>query len=307
MMRRRSIFQACAGRHRNEVNPEFIQALCSKYFFSGASRVLLIAIFLSCLLHAPGLSNSVEANDHEVHQPSIYLPLAPNQWPLEDSLSASRAARDGMTWIYHGDAAQVNPNALIYDAASQTLWAGTDAGLIAWRSEEGMQKRYGAQNGLPSSRILSLALGSDGRLWAGTDAGLAFLDSASRWSKAGIPHVGLREPWLDTDTIRSIAILPSSDLEAPEDALWALLQGHLSHRDHSGVWGQPEALPRRLVATLDGAADLLVDRKGGLWLGTRRGTVSAFEPWSMAVDRPAIIHWKRLPCQSGADPGYRRR
>jgi hypothetical protein len=53
------------------------------------------------------------------------------------------------------------------------LWAATDAGLVA--IEHGMDPiRFTTADGLPSSRVLSLASGPDG-VWVGTARGLAFV------------------------------------------------------------------------------------------------------------------------------------
>jgi ligand-binding sensor domain-containing protein len=63
------------------------------------------------------------------------------------------------------------------------LWAATDAGLIAFDRERN-PLHLTTSDGLPSSRVLSLASGSDG-VWVGTTRGLAFVRDGGTVERIG--------------------------------------------------------------------------------------------------------------------------
>ena len=56
-----------------------------------------------------------------------------------------------------------------------SLWCGTRAGLSRWQN--GQMTSFTKEDGLPSSRIRSLAVDSNDQLWIGTRAGLARFDN----------------------------------------------------------------------------------------------------------------------------------
>jgi ligand-binding sensor domain-containing protein len=85
------------------------------------------------------------------------------------------------------------------------VWLATSAGLLRVAPAEvqafsfAAAGHYTEADGLPSRRIMALAVGEDGRLWIGTDAGLAVLAGDS-------VRVQTAEDGLPDDAIRDIAV-----------------------------------------------------------------------------------------------------
>lgn len=96
------------------------------------------------------------------------------------------------------------------------LWVGTNAdGLFRWRRGERIAEHWTAANGLPSDRVMSLALDRRiaGRLWVGTDRGIVTLD-------AGTPHPVERPDGMSADEV----LLLYADPAAP-GTIWASRPG----------------------------------------------------------------------------------
>lgn len=147
------------------------------------------------------------------------------------------------------------------------LWFGTDGGLIRM-SPGGTQVVYSASEGLPATRVLSVAR-IEGSVWVGTENGLARLrDEGAAWEVFQKNEEGLAGN--KVFTIR----------QGPDRTLWLGTDGGVSHLDGfywvnfkkgSGDVTQncaASALPHPSVLSLD------FDPDGKIWFGTGEGLAS---------------------------------
>ena len=77
----------------------------------------------------------------------------------------------------------------LHEDDRQRLWVGTRRGLARVDLGSGAASWLGPQNGLPSSTIVGIAPGADGRLWVGHNRGLTRIDPAS----GAMVHFGERD------------------------------------------------------------------------------------------------------------------
>ncbi|MCL4818242.1 MAG: hypothetical protein KJ067_03840 [Vicinamibacteria bacterium] len=154
----------------------------------------------------------------------------------------------------------------IAPAPDGDLWVGSDAGLLRYRPGQGVIERFDLASGLPSEKVYAILPEGD-TLWLGTWGGLARLRG------------GRIETW------RRDAARPDA---FPADLVWAL------HRDARGrLWAGTASglvhieehgggLGFRLHDETSGLPDAVVycvleDAAGRLWLSSNRG-LAAFDP-----------------------------
>jgi len=133
--------------------------------------------------------------------------------------------------------------------ADGSLWIGTsNAGLL--RLGPLGFERFGVEQGLPNSRVLSIFRDREDSVWIGTNAGLVRLRDAPM-----VTHT--RERGLAGDYVR--AVMRHSD-----GSLWVGSSEGLSRIDDSGIQhvGQDSELARESILSLAEA------RNGELWVGT---------------------------------------
>lgn len=156
-------------------------------------------------------------------------------------------------------------NLLAEDGAGK-LWAAIGSSGLAQISN-GEARVFTVADGLPSNSVAAATATSDGGLWVGTDSGLA----AFRDGRFVVNPTGT---WLDSASIAAI-------VEDRDKRLWIATNGQgIAVRDG----GHPHNI-RRFGRTQGLATDaltrLLVDRNGGVWVGSLEGvyrlTGNAFE------------------------------
>lgn len=196
------------------------------------------------------------------------------------------------------------------------LWAATDGGLFVTQPG-GNSHRITTAQGLPSERVLSLAVGTDG-VWVGTQRGLGFVDSTGQATRVGArlfdavrtltvvgdtvwvgTRAGLGMTWSGSDRV----VIPPSVAAVPE------LRGEvvaLAHNDQvlvtalrdRIVWQQLDApfgwTVERRLPELGELTSLAADRDG-VWVGGTRGFAHyhpesrAFLAFNAPGDVPGVV------------------
>jgi serine/threonine protein kinase/ligand-binding sensor domain-containing protein len=87
--------------------------------------------------------------------------------PVSAAEVPSAAASASSPWSQFSNTKQVNA----ITSQGDTLWAGTNGGLVAWNRSDGSYYKYTTLDGLPDHNIFTLLVASDGNLWAGTEGG----------------------------------------------------------------------------------------------------------------------------------------
>lgn len=182
-----------------------------------------------------------------------------------------------------------------------TLWAAVYGGGVA-RYRDGHFTLLGAEIGLPSLLVRSLALAPGGGLWIGTeDQGAVRFDGVRVVERIG-PADGLPSPfvrkllvdrsgalWIGTDTggltrradgrlttwtaksgLSGVSVIDL--LETADGAIWAATSGGLDRFAAGNIrrYGLADGLPNDYVFSLG------ADRDGNLWVGTGGGGLARF-------------------------------
>ncbi|MEO8102473.1 MAG: two-component regulator propeller domain-containing protein, partial [Betaproteobacteria bacterium] len=143
-------------------------------------------------------------------------------------------------------------NFLAEDAAG-SLWAAIGTGgLVQIRNN--VARVFTAADGLPANAITALRATADGILWIGTSSGLAVFQNGA-FSRHPT------DSWLDTASIAAIA-------EDREKRVWFATNGQgIAVREGTTLrrYGRQQGLAS------DALTRLLVDRNGGVWVGSLEG------------------------------------
>lgn len=216
-------------------------------------------------------------------------PLQHQSWSTQEGLPQASVhaifqARDGYLWLateggiacFDGfgfktfnhenepEFTSDDTTAIAQDAAG-SLWFGTSDGLI--QRHRSTLRRFGEQDGLPSSVITGLAALPDGSLLALTAAGLARFD--------GNRFQGVRTP----------SAIPFAMQAASSDSVWLFSTQGVFQYAHGAI--SLAALPSSLEEPLLGAQP---GADGGFWLRTKRSvTLLAAQQqhtWQIGSDLP---------------------
>lgn len=144
------------------------------------------------------------------------------------------------------------------DRAGQ-VWIGSEHGLFMW--SEGKVRAFSPADGFPVDYVLSLAEGPDGAIWAGTAGGHLL-----RWRDGTLTRV-VRE---DSGRFRFWALHAAAD-----GTVWigSLTGGLFRWKDEILTrFTKSDGLPS------DTITQILTDRSGLLWMGSREGIFSVPEP-----------------------------
>ena len=134
-----------------------------------------------------------------------------------------------------------------------SLWAAVGAGGLV-RITHNEARVFTIDDGLPANSITAATALSDGGLWVGTNSGLAvFRDGRFVRNPTGT--------WLDAASITAI-------VEDRDKRLWFATNGQgVAVRDGTGI----RRLGREQGLASDALTRLLVDRNGGVWVGSLEG------------------------------------
>lgn len=179
-------------------------------------------------------------------------------------------------------------------ARDGVVWAATENGLLRWEAGKNGGKDttrlYKVADGLPTDRLRSLDIDTDGTLWIGTSGGGLVSFSAGRFNTMnpsnGFPHLEVRHVLAD-----------------PAGGVWASTAGgglvH-AHRGKINTYTTKDGLPT------DHLTHLARDPAGTLWIGTwgagvarmKDGLISTIgtagglagdQIWSLHVDREGSV------------------
>jgi ligand-binding sensor domain-containing protein len=130
-------------------------------------------------------------------------------------------------WTNYGNANYVSALARHED----TLWVGSESGLVRWNLVDGSHTRFGQADGLASEYITALLVDGDGILWVATDEGISRFDGQS-WLTFD------QADGLDADWITSLLL-------DTEGHLWAgSRNGERGLNYYDGrTWGPPPIPP----------------------------------------------------------------
>jgi ligand-binding sensor domain-containing protein len=186
-------------------------------------------------------------------RPPINTPLPPSAWPTPVKELVNQAGR----WQVFTSANQVN------DLAVQggILWAATEGGLVRWDIEKRTYAKYTTLNGLPSTSVNTVDVGSDGALWLGTSDGLIRWDG-SQWTSFQEQVRG---------NVNDIAV-------GRDGALWVASESTGLTRCDGSRWtdiGQKDGLDGRTPVAL------AVEPSGSVWVGH----------WTELDDSGALSRW----------------
>ncbi len=256
----------------------------------------------------------------------IHEDLAGTLWIATDGGGLARYSRDSDSFrrYSHDPGSPLSPGSdrmfAVADDPYGWIWVGTaDAGIDRLDIAGGAFRHYRTGDGLPSDTVRSLLCDSEGVLWAGTTAGLARYDRA-RDTFEPVPGAGsvtVRAIMEDEDGslligtegrgVRRLArgAVSSRQVDLGQDSGTLLVRAFA--RDlHGRVWVGTEDRGVRMldadgkrVRSLRAAPDspdslghdavrsLLVDRSGLVWVGTRGGGASTYNPRSRVITRMA--------------------
>ncbi len=204
--------------------------------------------------------------------------------------------------------------ALVEDALG-TLWIATDAGLFGLERGAPFARRIALDGDASTAEVLGVAARPDGGCWAYSGDPLRgggvihAVDAAGRIERsAPVPPLGgagalvadlpRGRLWLAPGVVIDAARLERIEAGAPGDAplpqcAWAASEGELWLGGDRGLFRQRAPGAALVDATAALAADdwlgryvrsLLLDRAGGLWVGTYAG-VMRFDPHARPFDR----------------------
>jgi ligand-binding sensor domain-containing protein len=176
-------------------------------------------------------------------------------------------------------------------ADGDSIWVGTDNGLMRFYPKTEEKAVYGTANGLLSSVVLFVKIAPDGRVWAGTAGGGLSRFDGSRWtfytpygygsslqydaSWTRWPHGrGIGDLWVYTVAFD------------PHGTMWAATWKGLSRFDGNGF---------HTFTVADGLVDkwvytLAIDRTGRIWAGTEGG-VTRYDPSRAAPGGARWVSW----------------
>lgn len=163
-------------------------------------------------------------------------------------------------------------------ADADSIWVGTDHGLMRFDPKTEEKVVYNTANGLLSSVVLFVTVAPDGRVWAGTaGGGLSSFDGA-RWTFYTPYGYGSSlkydASWTRWPHGRGIGDLWVYNVAFdPQGTMWAATWKGLSRFDGNGF---------HTFTVADGLVDkwvytLAIDRDGRIWAGTEGG-VTRYDP-----------------------------
>ncbi len=169
-----------------------------------------------------------------------------------------------------------------------SIWVGTDHGLMRFYPKTQDKEVYGTQDGLLSSVVLFVKVAPDKRVWAGTaGGGLSSFDGA-RWTFYTPYGYGTSlnygATWTSWPQGRGIGDLWVYNVAFdPKGTMWAATWKGLSRFDGNGfhTFTVKDGLVDKWVYTL------AIDRDGRIWCGTEGG-VSRYNPKSA---KGAWVSW----------------
>lgn len=94
------------------------------------------------------------------------VPYRDGEWRFEESMTLTEA--DGL--------ADVRIYSIAFPKADEVLLATGD-GVVHWREDEGVIRRYTMEDGLPTNATQALEIAPDGRVWIGTNLGVVILEN----------------------------------------------------------------------------------------------------------------------------------
>ena len=176
-------------------------------------------------------------------------------------------------------------------ADRDSIWVGTDHGLMRFYPKTQEKDIYTTQNGLLSSVVLFVKVAPDGRVWAGTAGG-----GLSRFDGAGwtfyTPYgygssLNYDANWTRWPRGRGIGDLWVYNVAFdPHGTMWAATWKGLSRFDGKGF---------HTFTVADGLVDkwvytLAIDRDGRIWAGTEGG-VTRYDPRPAATRAARWSSW----------------
>jgi ligand-binding sensor domain-containing protein len=264
--------------------------------------------------------------------------LTRSQWRTEeglpqDSVNVALQTRDGFLWlatraglarfdgVFFALFDRLNTpllrnnsiQALAEDPADGSLWIGTEGGDLL-RYRDGSFRRFGRDDGLIASRIISLEVGQPGELWIGTyGQGLIRFAAGQFTPVAALPHGIVSRIEKDPDGSLWIACYGGGAFHLKDGRLETIGAGQ-GLLDLRTWWAEPIpggaaiATDHGLCLFRDGSCtnldvgdglshrqltSLHADRHGVLWIGTYGGGLNRLHPDGR------IEHYRRD--QQGAD------
>lgn len=172
---------------------------------------------------------------------------------------AATAAASRWTYLTYRDGV----SRLAVDEARGVVWAVGWGGAVAWDARDGIWRGYDRDDGLPSLRLSSVAVGAGGTVWVGTRGdGAARLGGDGRWHALSFGD----GPW--DDDVLAIAADPDGSTWFGTSAGASRLRpdGTLVHyrRDRGEVAGT--------------VTSIAIDGAGNRWFGTYYSGLSVLRP-----------------------------
>lgn len=152
----------------------------------------------------------------------------------------------------------------VLDDGKSGIWVGTLQGVV--HLEEGAQRFFGQEQGLPRGLIRTLALDPDGRLTVIISGTGVFRQEGDHFARLSPPRMvgGNRHPWNEGPSAHARTLLYDAD-----GSLWVATHGyglwHLKGEEAKQCTHEEDGLPNN---HLFGMVD---DGRGNLWIGSESG------------------------------------
>ena len=237
-----------------------------------------------------------------------------------------RLGGDGRRWALYADATSINGMAWASHWRGGEFWAATDGGALRLDDVGNRLRELTSFDGLPSNRVLSVALDGDGTsVWFGTAHGLARLDPDGHWlhllgdSDQGRavdrlvadPRRGdlwIHAPeglfhWTKAQTMEDLTALrgrwydevAGMVLDEVDGDLWLAGPQSLTRRAADGSWARFTAPELGLMLAGGVITCLAISPDSRLWLGTSTGQVWQGSVTSGFVQAPVTHDWGLEP------------
>lgn len=147
-----------------------------------------------------------------------------------------------------------NPTQYALADDGEAIWIGATGSVVRFDKAARTYQRFTTLDGLPHTKVLAVAVDSQGNRWFGGDGGLTVLWANGRWQQFDITNSGLHH-----DLVDGIAV-------AADDTLWlshGLPYGPVSRCNPDGSW---DWFPNREAAVMGDFNRLLTTRsRSHLW------------------------------------------
>lgn len=182
-------------------------------------------------------------------------------------------------------------NALVLDN-SERIWVGTSNGL--WRYNKEEWKSFSVKDGLPSNKIISLALSPRGDIAVGTDKGVAVLSATGNWKSydtaSGLPLLQVNAVQFDksnniylgtNDGLYKIGDTAITVFDSTRVLLFNRINALMMDSDNklwvggkNGVCIYDETSWKRYQFPNSIVTSISEEKSGSVWIGTNNGAIS---------------------------------